>query len=141
MAEGWTIRRLGPGDEALIGEGGYLFDGPPIAAETARFLAGNDSFLWFALVEGKPAGFVSAVRMRHPDKQPSLFIDELGVDEAYRRRGIATALMETAVAEARALGCEAAWVAAEGDDELAIAFYESMSGKSARMARVFEWSA
>ncbi|HSG35239.1 MAG TPA: GNAT family N-acetyltransferase, partial [Sphingomonadaceae bacterium] len=137
---GWEIRRLGPGDEMLVEQGGHLFDDPPIPHETTRFLVGEDNFLWFALVEGKPAGFVSAVLLRHPDKRPSLFVNELGVDDEYRRRGIATALMEAAVAQARALGCEAAWVAAESDDELAIAFYESMPNQTTRMARVFEWA-
>jgi ribosomal protein S18 acetylase RimI-like enzyme len=43
--------------------------------------------------DGTAVGFVSEVATRHPDKEPEMFNYELGVDEPYRRRGIAAALL------------------------------------------------
>ena len=51
---------------------------------------------------------VGYVRLRHPSRLPAgrhvLQINGIGVDPAYRRRGIARALLDAAIAEARSRG-------------------------------------
>jgi len=50
-------------------------------------------------------GFVSGVELTHPDKGSEMFLYELGVDAAARRRGVGRALVEALRALARRRGC------------------------------------
>jgi GNAT superfamily N-acetyltransferase len=134
-----AIKLLGPGDESLVEAGAELFDDPPIPEQTRAFLASERDLLWFALAEGRPVGFVSANVLLHPDKLPHLFVNELATAESHRRRGIATRLMQSVVDFGRERALWPVWVAAEGDDDQAQAFYRSLSGKTERGAVVFEW--
>jgi len=55
--------------------------------------------------------FVSATKLSHPDQaQPELFLNELGVVEAYRGQGIGSALVERLWDVARGRGCRGMWV-------------------------------
>ena len=139
VSDGIAIRLLGTGDEALVASAEGLFDDPPLEDQTQAFLESEREFLWFAIYGGKPVGFVSAASILHPDKQPHLFVNELATHAEYRRRGIARRLMETVAEFARARKLWPVWVAAEGDDEQAIAFYRSLGGMTERGAVVFEW--
>jgi hypothetical protein len=62
------LRRLRIGDDAIVLDAAALFDKPPLPAATAAFLAADDHHLILALLDGRPAGFVSGVEMLHPDK-------------------------------------------------------------------------
>lgn len=137
-SDGIAIRLLGPGDEALVASATGLFDHAPIADQTRDFLASAREFLWFAMDDDKPVGFVSATSILHPDKQPHLFVNELTTHADYRRRGIARRLMEAVEAFARAERLRPVWVVAEGDDEQAIAFYRSLGGMTEAGAVFFE---
>jgi ribosomal protein S18 acetylase RimI-like enzyme len=139
MAVPVTIKLLGPSDEALVVSATGLFDDPPIAEQTHAFLSSERDFLWFALADGRPVGFVSASVLLHPDKPPHLFINELATAEGHRRRGIATHLMTAVAAFGRERSLWPIWVAAEGDDQPAQAFYRSLSDMTERGAVVFEW--
>jgi predicted N-acetyltransferase YhbS len=64
-----------------------------------------------AYVDGEPAGFVSGTEITHPDQaRPELFLNELGVEEAFRGRGIAKALVARLWEVARTRGCNGMWV-------------------------------
>lgn len=79
---------------------------------------------------GLVVGFVSAVRMFHPDKEkPELFINEIGVAPEYRRRGIGKALIKAVIEEAKKAGCRLAWLAVDEDNKAALALYRSAGGK------------
>jgi hypothetical protein len=67
------LRRLGPGDAAVVLGAATLFDKPPQPAATAAFLAADDHHLILAELDGEPAGFVSGVEMTHPEKGPEMF--------------------------------------------------------------------
>ena len=101
-----------------------LFDSPPVAAATEKFLAAPGHHLLFAYdVSGRAVGMISGVEMTHPDKGTEMFIYELGVLPAARLQGIGSALV-TALAEiARATGCYGMWVGTEVDNEAALATY------------------
>ena len=134
-----AIRLLGPGDETLVEAAAELFDHEPLPEQTRAFLASEREFLWLAIVKGRPAGFVSATSILHPDKRPHLFVNELATHEDHRRRGIATRLMRTVEQYGREHGLWPIWLAAEGNDAQAIAFYRSLSDMEERGAVVFEW--
>ena len=133
------IRLLGPDDHALVTQAQGLFDNPPIADQTRAFLASDRDFLWFAILDEQPVGFVSATSVLHPDKLPNLFVNELETRDGFRRRGIATRLMRTVQGYGKAHDLWPIWLAAEGDDAQAIAFYRSLGDMEGRGATVFEW--
>ena len=81
------IKRLGRGDDSRVSEAGSLFDNPADPAATADFLARPDHYLFVAYEGEAPAGFVSGVLLVHPDKGREMFLYELAVAEAFRRRG------------------------------------------------------
>lgn len=73
----------------------HLFDGPADVAATARFLSSAGHHLLVAYdCDEQAVAFVSGVEMTHPDKGTEMFLYELAVDEAARRRGIGRALAE-----------------------------------------------
>ena len=98
---------LGPGDEARAVGATHLFDDDVARATAAAFLADPRHHLLIATVDGEPAGFVSAIELLHPDKErPEMFIYELGVDEAFRRQGAASALLQRLLEICRERGCQ-----------------------------------
>jgi ribosomal protein S18 acetylase RimI-like enzyme len=133
------IERLGPGDDARVLEAGSLFDKPADSAATADFLSRPDHYLFVAYENDAPAGFVSGVLLVHPDKGREMFLYELAVDEAYRRRGYAHALVERLAAAAQEAGCYGMWVLTDDDNTAALAAYESAGGRRTSSSRMLEW--
>ena len=74
-------------------------------------------------------GFASAVHYIHPDKPAELWINEIGVADPFRRRGIGQQLMEALFEVGRDCGCSEAWVLAEASDSGARLFYSSLDGE------------
>ena len=84
-------------------------------------------------------GFASGTVLLHPDKQPSLFINELGTAEGWRRRGIGVALVAAIREEARGMGCAEAWLGTEADNEAARATYRRAGGREHAGFVLFDW--
>jgi ribosomal protein S18 acetylase RimI-like enzyme len=57
-----------------------------------------------------------------------MFLYELAVDEAFRRRGVGRALVERLAALARDAGCYGMWVVTDADNRAARATYERTGG-------------
>jgi ribosomal protein S18 acetylase RimI-like enzyme len=134
------IRRLGPGDEQDVLAAGALFDGPPVADATLRFLSEPTHHLLIAYDDaGRPLGFVSGVETTHPDKGTEMFLYELGVDAAARRRGIGRALVEALAALASERGCYGMWTGTETTNAAAIATYARAGAVASGGTLVLEW--
>jgi ribosomal protein S18 acetylase RimI-like enzyme len=119
------IRRLGPGDSALLERlADDVFDEPVRADRLAAYLAEPGHVLLVALDDGVVVGQAAAVVHRHPDKPAELYVDEVGVAPAFQRRGIATRLLAELFTLGKGLGCAAAWVATEADNLPARRLYE-----------------
>lgn len=131
---------MGPDDLDVVLAAGHLFDDPPIAEATRRFLAEPDHHLAIAYLGEEPAGFVSGVETTHPDKGTEMFLYELGVDEAFRRRGVGRALVAALAERARSHGCVGMWVATEPDNAAAIATYRSAGSSPPAAHVVLDWS-
>lgn len=133
------VRRLGPGDLALLADAGTeVFDGPVVADAARRFLADPCHHLVAAIDDGRIAGFASAVVCLHPDKPPELFVMEVGVAERVRRQGVGRRLVEAILAVGREAGCALAWVATETGNLPAQALYRAAGGMpDAEEAAVF----
>lgn len=73
-------------------------------------------------------GMTSGFHYVHPDKDPSLFIDEVGVIDAFRNKGIARRLVEFLCSWGKELGCKEAWVITDGSNEAAKKAYTAAGG-------------
>jgi aminoglycoside 6'-N-acetyltransferase I len=119
------IRRLGPGDAALLDRvAAEVFDEPVVPDRVAACLGEPGHIMLVALADGLVVGQAAAVVHRHPDKPTELYIDEVGVAPAFRRQGIARRLVAELLAIGRALGCAEAWVGTETDNLPARRLYE-----------------
>ena len=135
------IRRLGPGDEQAVLDAPELFDDPPEAEATRRFLAEPTHHLFFAFgPAGRPVGFVSGVETTHPDKGTEMFLYELSVDEAARRRGVGRALVEALAAFAEERGCYGMWVLTDDDNVAARRTYERAGARGSSSHLMLDWS-
>jgi ribosomal-protein-alanine N-acetyltransferase len=85
-------------------------------------------------------GFVSGVEMVHPDKGTEMFLYELGVDDAYARRGIGRALVERLAALARERGCTGMWVLTDDRNDAAIATYRSAGADTESVHTMLSWN-
>ncbi|MGI1661422.1 GNAT family N-acetyltransferase [Palleronia sp. KMU-117] len=116
----------GPQDAALFGRVAEdVFDNPIDPDLLRRYLASPTMHIVLALQDDLLVGFCSGLVHFHPDKPEDFFINELGVARAWRRQGIATALIHATCDLARGLGCRQAWVVAEPTDA-AMGFYRSL---------------
>jgi GNAT superfamily N-acetyltransferase len=106
----FSIRALEPGAEDAVVAAATLFDHEPQRAWTMGFLSDPGHHLLMASVDGEPAGFVTEITVRHPDKAPEMLLYELGVAERFRRRGIGTALVTGLRDVTRRLGHRSMWV-------------------------------
>ncbi len=126
-------------DAAAVLAAGELFDGPPLAEPTARFLADPDHHLLLAYDGPRPIGMITGVEMTHPDKGTEMFVYELGVAPEDRRRGVATALVEALAGLARERGCYGMWVSTEPDNEAAQRTYRKAGASEDAQFVMLSW--
>jgi aminoglycoside 3-N-acetyltransferase I len=134
----FTIERVT--EPAAVIAAAELFDAPPARAATEKFLGDAGHHLLIAYVADAPVGMVSGVETTHPDKGTEMFLYELGVEEPYRRRGIATALVEALRDLARQRGCHGLWVAVDADNAAALATYRRAGGGEPAPCVTFGWN-
>jgi ribosomal protein S18 acetylase RimI-like enzyme len=129
------------GEEHRVKAAERLFDDPVDPEATRRFLADEANHLLVAYVDGEPAGFVSGTELMHPDDpRPELFLNELGVDEGFRGRGIGTALVAKLWEIAQSRGCRGMWVLTDDDNPAALKAYRRAGGKRLPEPQVmFQW--
>ncbi len=135
-----TVVRLGPGDAAVVHTGADLFDAPPTAEWTARFLERDGHHLLVALAGDRPVGFVSGVETTHPDKGSEMFLYELSVHPRHRRQGTGRALVEALRELARLRGCYGMWVATEAGNAAALATYRASGAEPPEACVTLTWT-
>ena len=129
------IRVLAPDDVALMravsAVFGEAFDeadtygGAPPGTDYLRRLLGSDTFIALAALEdGVVVGGLAAYALRKFEQERSeIYIYDLAVAQAHRRRGIATALIRRIQGVAAERGAHVVFVQADAGDEPAIALY------------------
>lgn len=139
MAGGpFAIQRLGPDDlagmRAMLDMLGVAFeephtfrDAPPDDAYLARLL-GRDHFVALAAFDRDIAvgGLCAYVLEKFEQARAEVYIYDLAVDDRYRRRGIATALIEALKPIARAAGGWTIFIQADPPDAPAVALYTKL---------------
>ena len=122
------VREIGSGDiDLLLAVDPGLFDNDIDPEQSRAFLADVANILLLAF-EGRLAiGMASATILRHPDKAPALFVNEVGTRDSHQRKGVATALMQRMIALGRARSCQGIWLGTEADNEAALGLYRKLS--------------
>lgn len=132
------VRVLGVGDVALMRDMNACFakafeddhtygSAPPDDAYLTSLLAAPSFCALAALVEGEVVGGLVAYELRKFEQARSEFyIYDLAVDEAHRRKGVATALIGELKRIARTRGAWVIYVQADLGDDPAIALYTKL---------------
>ncbi len=120
---------LRSGDEKLLEASEQsLFDGDIRPELGSQFLSDPRHHIAVAIEDFTIVGFASAVRYIHPDKPDELWINEVAVVKAYRRKGIADALLKLLFQCGRELGCREAWVLVDESNIPANQLYSKLGG-------------
>ena len=124
----------------VAAEAAALFDHPIDIRATTAFLADEHHHLLIGYLGARPAGFLTAVELLHPDKpRPEMFLYELGVDPGFRRRGVATALMHHLVQLCQERGCGEMFVLTDEDNVAGQATYRNAGGEPEPAGLLFHW--
>jgi GNAT superfamily N-acetyltransferase len=135
------IRRLGPGDVALVDAAAELFDHALQPEATQRFLAAPGHHLLLAFgADAVPIGMVTGIEMTHPDKGTEMFLYELGVHERHRGHGVGRALVGALADLARTQGCYGMWVLTDDDNAAALSAYQAAGATVEDNNRLLSWS-
>lgn len=132
------IRRVTEGE--AVEAASSLFDRAAKPGATSQFLASPNHHLLIAYERGIPVGFVSGVETTHPDKGTEMFLYELGVDGAFRRRGIGKALVSAIAELARDHGCYGMFVLTDEDNDAALATYASAGAAREGTQVMLSWT-
>lgn len=117
-----------------------VFDHAIHAGYLAAFLSDPRHLMFVALEDDVVVGMVSGVEYFHPDKPPQMWINEVGVAAAHRRRGLGRRLVAALVDAARRRGCVYAWLGTEQDNVIAQACFRSVPGvETAQPFLLYEW--
>lgn len=132
------VRRLRSGDVALARAMNALFaeafedpdhysTRPPDDAYLARVLGSDTAIALVALQDSAVVGALVAYELPKLEQARSeVYIYDLAVAAAHRRRGVATALIDATRAIARERGAWVCYVQADHGDEPAIALYTKL---------------
>ena len=136
--DGVSILPLGPGDVArmrgmlvMFGEAFHERDTYTVAQPTddyLRRLLASDTFIAVAALHGDDVvgGLAAYVLPKFEQARSEAYIYDLAVAEAYRRQGLATAMIDALKPIASARGAYVIFVQADHGDEPAIALYETL---------------
>ena len=128
-----AIRILGEEDVAVLQRvDPDVFDGPLQPGLIEEFLGDPRHHIAVAIDDDSTVvGMASGVHFIHPDKPPQLFVNEVGVADNHRRKGIGTRLMAELLEHGRRIGCIESWVATERDNTAARALFRKAGGEEA----------
>lgn len=116
-----------------------VFDNPVDADQLAEFVQDAGHEMVFAVADGRLLGMASGTVLRHPDKQPALFVNEVGVAEDMRNQGLGAELTQRLIDLARAQGCKGIWLATEEDNAPARALYRKLGARETGGIVVCDW--
>lgn len=118
-----------------------IFDNQVDPHQLQAFVDDPRHILMMAIVDGTVVGMASGVEYFHPDKKPQMWINEVGVADAYQRKGIGRSLVESLIDQARNRGCDCAWLGTENDNVAANACYRAVpGGTEPESFLLYEWS-
>ena len=131
---------LDAGNAARLMDAG-VFDNPVDPAQLQSFVDDAGHLLVFATDGPGVVGFASGTILRHPDKDPVLFLNEVDVTPERQREGIGRELCVRLMALAKDAGCQGTWLATEVDNAPARALYRSLRATESTGVVIYDWDA
>lgn len=141
MSEGFSVRRLGPGDLALFRKLNAMFGaafedcdaygGAPPSDEYLDGLLSKYHIVPLVALDGDGVigGLVAYELEKFEQQRREVYIYDLAVAEAHRRRGIATALINRLRQISAERGAYVIFVQADYGDDPAIALYTKLGAR------------
>jgi aminoglycoside 3-N-acetyltransferase I len=138
MADGFTLRRLEPGDIALFRALNAMFGrafedadayagAPPSDAYLEALLRKEHVIPLVAIADGAVIGGLVAYELdKFEQERREIYIYDLAVDETHRRRGVASALIKQLGEIASSRSAYVIYVQADYGDDPAIALYTKL---------------
>ena len=129
-----AIRQLGLADQMMVEElldrfaPGWSDALAPGASGPMAFVADPHAFMLGAYADHDPAGWLWGNHFRRPNGEVTTYVDELEVAEPFRRRGIATLLMQAAFEASRTAGATALFLVTRERNEVAAQLYRELDG-------------
>jgi aminoglycoside 3-N-acetyltransferase I len=103
---------------------------PPAAGYLERLLGRDETIVLIAEVDGELVGALVAYTLDKLEQERSeIYIYDLAVAQEFRRRGVATALIERLKEIARGVGAWVIYVQADYGDQPAIGLYEKLGAR------------
>ena len=135
------IRRLDPDSAGLLQRiAPDVFDYQIDPAQLQAFLDDDRHIMVIAVDDDTVVGMASAVEYFHPDKDPQMWINEVGVASTHRKQGIGRRLVVALLEVAQERGCESAWLGTDVDNEAAQACFGSVhDGERPQAFLLYEW--
>ena len=115
--------------DAIEKVGDKLFDHAIKKERAIEFIEDPRHHLVLAYFDAEVIGMASGFHYVHPDKDPSLFMNEVGVQEAFQNRGIGRSLVKYLWEHAKTLGCKEAWICTDESNVAALKCYREAGGK------------
>lgn len=109
--------------------GDNLFDNPIKRSRAIEFFEDERHHLVLAFSGMDIVGMASGFHYVHPDKEPELFINEVGVVDDFQNRGIGRELVKSLWGYAQKIGCAYAWVGTEKSNIAAQKCYAAAGGE------------
>ncbi|MGI9550561.1 MAG: GNAT family N-acetyltransferase [Aurantibacter sp.] len=113
---------------AIERAGNQLFDHQIKKNRAVEFFNDVRHHLALAFHKDEAVGMASGFHYVHPDKDPALFVNEVGVMEAYQNQGIGRKLVMYLCEHVRKIGCTEAWVGTEESNIAARKAYLAAGG-------------
>ena len=141
MSEGFSVRRLGPNDLALFRKLNAMFGaafedvaaygGAPPSDGYLETLLAKDHIVPLVALDGEDVigGLVAYELEKFEQARREVYIYDLAVAEAHRRRGIATALINALRQISAERGAYVIFVQADYGDDPAIALYTKLGAR------------
>lgn len=139
--DAFEVRRLGVEDAGVIpawlamfgkafGEPETYTGATPDQGYLEDLLSSEQFIALAAFKEGAVIGGIAAYELKKfEQKRSEIYIYDLAVDEAHRRRGVATELIEQLKPIAKARGAHVIFVQADHGDDPAIALYAKLGAR------------
>lgn len=113
---------------ALVDVGDRLFDYAIKRNRAKEFLNDPRHHMVLAFHMEHIVGMASGFHHVHPDKDPALFVDEVGVLAEFQGKGLGSKLVHDLYEHGKELGCKVAWVMTENTNTTARKAYAKAGG-------------